>query len=182
VTLENKEINPDEYPDTDITEYRKGLVLEQVLARLQLARESNRILDEKADRLMQAGALVMALLSLVSLSSLLSIIPKEAAIVGIVIAGGVFIVMIITSFSATIPEENPMVGPEDWEEAYNDYLYKDDERSFQQVLSDVFEVTDRIQALNANKALRVQRSGKLFIGLVVVLAIVLILSVIAPLF
>jgi len=156
--------------------YRRGLLLEQKYKILQIFDQANDSLDSKATQLLQAGGLIVALVTALSFSTFFaSPGSTTSAKAGIAVACLAFVGMIGLSIAAWSPKESGAPGSLDWAQMYDRYILVDDETCYNQILSDCTEAIASSKAVNIRKGNLVKWSAFLLVlqlGGLVILALV----------
>lgn len=138
------------------------LVLQQKYTLLQAVLQSSDTLDSKASTLLQSGGLIVALVGVVSIPGFVTN-PSTAAKIGIGVAFGAFLLMVILSLRASLPSKVEMPGALNWDEIHQDYLFETLDNCYQQILSDCIQSIQLIQETNERKSTFIVWSALLLI-------------------
>ncbi len=139
---------------------QQQMVIEQQYRRYDVVERTGEHLDSKAATVLQAGAIIIALTSVVSLPAVVrSPAPPLLALIGIMVAFGLFFGMIICAILAWRPSGHKQNGAATWDEAFDAYINENPERCFDQVLSDLLGSTAANMTRNERKARYVTASA-----------------------
>lgn len=165
------------------TDYQQNLVLEQKYALLEMIRDANQALDDKANSLLQVSGLIVGVVAALSLTGLGQLIRGASSVNTSIIAqmfsalAFILLVVSIVYYNKMItPTPYSLPGSTDWDRTMSLYVGVSKQKSYDQVLSDVFNAIDSVRALNDQKSGYVILLGKLLIGQIVTLTIAIIAS------
>lgn len=127
------------------------MLLEQKYQTLAFIDNANDKLDEKAGVLIQAGGLIVALLSAFGLPDIFEGTVTTFGVVAFVITLVAFGAMVALAFVAWLPQKHPYPGTLDWELMWDDIVYSDLEVSFVQVLEDCLKSMTDLQEIGHRK-------------------------------
>ncbi len=130
----------------------RRLVLDQHYRRLSQLYKANDILDSKAMGLFHLTSL--GLFGLIGMSIFVGNLFIGIASIPL----GLMIILAV----AWIPQDDFCPGSDDWNEIYTQYINKDYEACFDQVLSDCVETSEKLLAINNRKAKLAKISTVLF--------------------
>ncbi len=132
---------------------QQQMVLEQQYRRYDVVESTGEHLDSKAATVLQAGAFVIALTGVVALPDVVrSPQPPVPVLIGIAVAFGLFLGMILCAIWAWRPAGHKQAGAVTWEEAFDAYINEDSDGCFRQVLSDLLGATAANMTRNERKA------------------------------
>ncbi len=134
---------------------QQELVLQQKNAQVQAVLHAADNLDSKAAGLVQAGGLIVALSSAVSISGYIAANPSPIILIALAVAFLAFMLMLVFAIQAWLPRTVEMPGTRNWDEIFNDYINEEPDKCFEQVLADAIEAIRQIDDLNLRKAQRV---------------------------
>ena len=144
-----------------MTEQEK-LVLHQKRMAVKMASDARTNIDNRASALLQAGGLVLVLVSVVKLPAFV-LQPTPIAKIGIAIALLTFAGMLIFTLLSLMPRAYAAPTTRDWDTLQQRYLLVDETTCFDQVLADVLGAIDSLEAINKRKALYLKLSMLLFL-------------------
>lgn len=166
-----------------VHDYQQSLVLEQRYALLEMVRDANQSLDDKANSLLQVSGLVVGIVAALSLTGLGQLIGGASQIdvsgLSKFFSFFAFLLLIgsVWSYTKTVtPEPYSLPGSTDWERTLSLYVEVPKSKSFDQVLSDLFNAIDSARALNERKSYYVLCLGRLLMGQVVALTVAILAS------
>lgn len=139
-----------------LTDSRK-LTLDQLIYSLNQLDAANEAIDKKA----------IALLQVASLGWFLLLFFTPVAYYYLFL----FPLVIIFTVYILFPRTLFAPGTHDWGELYADYIYKNSEECFDQVLDDYFEVMTKLSPVNKHKSKAMQVSAILFFIQILVISI-----------
>lgn len=149
--------------DSSSLTVQQDLTLQQSQQTLDIIIQANRALDEKSSTLVQAGSLIIALVSVFNIPGFIATNPVDAEWWAIGSAFASFIGLVILSTLAWAPKEYVLPGSSDWHETYTKLLQVDIEDSFNQVLINYLNAITKSQKLNDRKSGLVNWSAALLI-------------------
>lgn len=154
---------------------QQQLVLEQMQRLYDNEERTGEHLDNKAMAILQTGSLIVALASVTVLSNISQISRSawtvSASIFGFVLFGS----MVLLSLSAMKPREHKTVGTPDWIYMHANYINKEPNEAYTQLLANLVEATKANGKANKHKAKLVERatwSVVFLVAEILVLAIV----------
>ena len=155
---------------------QQGLLLQQQWQRVSMLDRANEHLDNKAISFLQVGALLVAVTGAFNIPDFLAG-TSTLTMRGITLLAFLsFGIMIVLSTSIWAPSNYPIPGHSDWDQTIADYLNKNSEDSFLQVLSDLMQVADELKQLNTKKTTRLRWSVGVFLVEVGCVALIACLS------
>lgn len=158
----------------DVITHQQRLVLDSQQRRAETIDRTGEHLDNKAMSILQAGGLIVAIAGATTLPAFVASITSPWMLSGVAVGFVLFIAMVYCALKAWSPTSHEIAGPSDWDAAFDDYISKEVDDAYNQVLSDIMAVADHNKATNERKAKYVQAAGWLLAGQV---AAILILSV-----
>lgn len=159
------------------------LVLEQKYRLLDSLIVANQKLDEKIDRIIQTGSIIIGLATFANLSSTPPLQARSTPVDGIRIAAillsfVLFCVMVMIAAYVSRPIKWEDAGTSDWERTRSDYLASDN--YYYQLMSDVITAIDSTKATNRYKAKWIRPLIIVLVGQVLALAVAVFLGALAP--
>lgn len=155
---------------------QQRLVLDQQQRLSDTIDRSGEQLDNKAAVLLQAGGLLIALTGATVLPDAIAASVSPWTLAGVALGFLLFIAMIACAMLAWRPQNHMLVGAgADWDSFFDDYISKDVDDAYNQVLQNLLIATDYNRAANARKARLVELAGWLFalqVAGILVLAVV----------
>lgn len=118
---------------------QQQLVLEQQYKALERFTQTGDHLDGKAMAIFQAGSLIITLTSAVSLPAFVSQPATLPMRVGLIIAFGAYLLMLLLALLAWLPSKSLTPGTPDWDNLFREYLYQDATTCFDKVLSNIVD-------------------------------------------
>lgn len=157
------------------------LVLEQKYRLLDALLSANNRLDERADRIIQTGSIVIGLMTIANLP-----VTLPFRVEGLLTAGSIarailitvsifaFFAMIIIAHYAFRPVKWLGAGDSNWDRTFTDYLLSDS--YYNQILSDLLTSIQSNEALNADKSKWIPRLIWLLVSQIITLIIAWLMS------
>jgi hypothetical protein len=165
--------NTDSAPAPEITPQQE-MVLQQTSQIITTVEHSNTILDGKMWRLVEAGALVVALIGGSSLAGLTSNYSTLTYIM-IIAAFLMYAIIICLSLTSHTPRWRKAPGTTDWEELFQTQIHATVDECYHQTLSNQLEVISDTMKTNHRKAKSVKLAHILF-GLEILSLLVAVLG------
>ncbi len=153
---------------------QQRLVLEQQQRLFDGIDRTGEHLDSKAMAVLQSGGLIVALTGATALPAFVAASTSPWTLLGIAVGFLLFIGMVYCTLKAWSPTSHENPSSVDWDKAFDDYISKEVDEAYNQVLSNIMSATEHNKAVNERKAKYVVAAGWLLAGQV---AAILILSV-----
>lgn len=148
--------------DSDLTPQER-MVLELQYQNLAWLDRANEKLDDKALGLLQASSLIIILVGALQFPGFIRGEVPLLAKLGIGFGFVVFLLMVYFISKTWSPTDSPMAGPREWNELYNEYIFKDRETAYNRILAGYDKSQTMMLELNARKARSLQGAIFLFI-------------------
>jgi hypothetical protein len=167
----------------DIEKYNQEMVLEQRYKSLDIIQQANRALEDKANVLLQAGGVVIALVAAFGLSDLAGLVksanfhvPPILATIALSLSFASFLISILLFRQTINPKDYHVPGDTNWSNTFDKYLSLSYDECFDQVLKDLFKAIDSALELNRSKAQQVSGMTWALLVQISALAIAVVLS------
>lgn len=177
-----REVLVDIKNDDTTLNYQESLVLDQRYRSYERVGMANARLDEKAIGYLQAGGVVIGLVTVFNLfESPRSTSDSICFLIATIIAFASFIIMIVVVNQSLSPRDVHVPGSNEWEDMRDLRLYVPENNCFKQILSDLIKAVNSESELNKFKSKRVIIAGWLLISEILFLLIAVLLSYIPAL-
>lgn len=131
---------------------QQQLALEQTRNLYNEVNRTGEHLDGKANAIIQAGGLIVAVTGATALPSLATAAAPLPVLAGLAVAFVIFIAMIWCAVTAWRPVNHELAGSANWNNVFDLYISREADDAYNQVLQNLIESATTNRAANERKA------------------------------